>query len=88
MQKKEIKGLNEYLYYEKAKNGLEIYLWQNPNSHNTYASINVKYGSLIVDWLSSALLLDTYSISVITTVFAEFIVASPSSNKSISDIWA
>ena len=45
MQKKEIKGTNEFLYYEKAKNGLSIFLWQNKNCHNTYAAINVNYGS-------------------------------------------
>ena len=31
MQKKAIKGTNEFLYYEKAKNGLSIFLWQNKN---------------------------------------------------------
>lgn len=45
MQKREIKGTGEYLYYEKAKNGLSIFLWQNKNCHNTYAAVNVNYGS-------------------------------------------
>lgn len=45
MQKHTIDKMNETIYYEKAPNGLEIYVWQNKNVHNTFAALNVNYGS-------------------------------------------
>ena len=45
---KEIKltKLDEVIYYDKAKNGLEIYMLVNERVNNYYATLNVRYGSI------------------------------------------
>lgn len=46
MEKINIKGLNEDIYYEKLSNGLEVFLYTNPNIHNNYVTFTTKYGSI------------------------------------------
>ena len=46
MKKIKIKGTKENLYYEKLKNGLEIYIIPNNNQKNFYITYNVKFGSI------------------------------------------
>ena len=46
MKKITINKINEDIYYEKLDNGLDIYLYTNPNIHNNYATFTTKYGSV------------------------------------------
>jgi len=46
MEKIKIKGLDEYIYYEKLDNGLEIYLYTKDTIHNNYVTFTTKYGSV------------------------------------------
>ena len=46
MKKIKISGTKEELYFEKLKNGLEIYLVPNTNQKNYYITYNVKFGSI------------------------------------------
>ncbi|MDD3048967.1 MAG: pitrilysin family protein [Bacilli bacterium] len=45
MNKLEINGVNEFLYYEKLDNGLEIYMIPKKDINNTYVSFATRYGS-------------------------------------------
>ena len=46
MKKITIKHVNEDIYYEKLNNGLNVYLYDNKNMHNNYATFTTKYGSI------------------------------------------
>ncbi len=46
MEKIKIKDIEEYVYYEKLDNGLEVYLYTKDNVHNNYVTFTTKYGSV------------------------------------------
>lgn len=46
MKKIKIKGIDEFVYYEKLDNGLEVYLYTNDNVRNNYVTFTTKYGSI------------------------------------------
>lgn len=46
MEKIKIKDIEEYVYYEKLDNGLEVYLYTKDNVHNNYVTFTTKYGSI------------------------------------------
>lgn len=46
MKKIRIKDIDEYVYYEKLDNGLEVYLYTKENVHNNYVTFTTKYGSV------------------------------------------
>lgn len=46
MEKIKIKDIEEYIYYEKLDNGLEVYLYTKDNIHNNYVTFTTKYGSV------------------------------------------
>lgn len=46
MEKIKIKDIEEYIYYEKLDNGLEVYLYTKDNVHNNYVTFTTKYGSI------------------------------------------
>lgn len=46
MKKIRIKDIDEFVYYEKMKNGLEVYLYTKDNVHNNYVTFTTKYGSV------------------------------------------
>ena len=46
MEKIKIKDIEEYVYYEKLENGLEVYLYTKNNVHNNYVTFTTKYGSI------------------------------------------
>lgn len=45
MQKIKIKGVEEYIYYEKLTNGLEVYLYNKEDFNTNYVTFTTKYGS-------------------------------------------
>ena len=45
MKKIKISKTNEYLYYKKINNGLEIFVLPNNNQKNFYITFNTKFGS-------------------------------------------
>ena len=53
MIKKEIKGLDVNIYYEKLNNGLDIYLVPYSNRNNYYIEYAVKYGACINEFISN-----------------------------------
>ena len=53
MIKKELKGLDLNVYYEKLNNGLEIFLVPFLNRKNYYIEYGVKYGAKINEFESS-----------------------------------
>ena len=46
MKKIKIKDIDEFVYYEKLDNGLEVYLYTKDNVHNNYVTFTTKYGSV------------------------------------------
>lgn len=46
MNKKELKGLDLQLFYEKLDNGLEVYIVPFKNVNNNYVTFSTKYGSV------------------------------------------
>lgn len=46
MNKKELKGLDLELFYEKLDNGLEVYIVPFKNVNNNYVTFTTKYGSV------------------------------------------
>lgn len=46
MEKIKIKDIDEYIYYEKLDNGLEVYLYTRDTIHNNYVTFTTKYGSV------------------------------------------
>lgn len=46
MEKIEIKGIDEIIYYTTSKCGLPIYIWKNEYAKSFYLSLNVHYGSI------------------------------------------
>ena len=46
MKKIELKHINETIYYEKLKNGLDIYLYPKKSCHNNYVTFTTKFGSI------------------------------------------
>ena len=50
MDKIEIKGTNEIIYYEELKNGLKVYLEPNYNVQNFYITFNTHFGSMYTDF--------------------------------------
>ena len=46
MEKIKIKDIDEYIYYEKLDNGLEVYLYTKDTIHNNYVTFSTKYGSV------------------------------------------
>ena len=53
MIKKEIKGVDVSLFYEKLENGLEVFLIPYSNRKNYYIEYGVKYGAKTVDFISA-----------------------------------
>jgi predicted Zn-dependent peptidase len=50
MNKVKILGAKENLFYEKLKNGLEIYMVPNSNVKNFYLTLNTKFGSIYTNF--------------------------------------
>lgn len=46
MEKIKIKDIEEYIYYEKLDNGLEVYMYTKDTIHNNYVTFTTKYGSV------------------------------------------
>lgn len=46
MEKIKIKDIDEYIYYEKLENGLEVYLYTKDTIHNNYVTFSTKYGAV------------------------------------------
>lgn len=46
MEKIKVKDIEEYIYYEKLNNGLEVYLYTKDTVHNNYVTFTTKYGSV------------------------------------------
>ena len=46
MEKINIEGLKETIYYEKLPSGLDVYLWKNEKVNSFFASLNVNFGSI------------------------------------------
>lgn len=46
MEKIKLKDIEEFIYYEKLDNGLEVYLYPKDNVHSSYATFTTKYGSI------------------------------------------
>ena len=46
MNKIELEGLNEHVYYEKIDNGLEVYILKKEDFHSSTAYFITKYGAL------------------------------------------
>lgn len=51
MKKIKIKDIEEYIYYEKLDNGLEVYLYTKDNVHNNYVTFTTKYGSVYNEFI-------------------------------------
>lgn len=51
MEKIKIKDIEEYIYYEKLDNGLEVYLYTKDNVHNNYVTFSTKYGSIYNEFI-------------------------------------
>ena len=51
MEKIKIKDIEEYVYYEKLDNGLEVYLYTKDNVHNNYVTFTTKYGSVFNEFV-------------------------------------
>lgn len=45
MKKIKINNLDEYIYYEKLENGLEVYLYNKEDIHSNYVTFTTRYGS-------------------------------------------
>ena len=41
MEKIKIKDIDEYVYYEKLSNGLDVYLYTKDTVHNNYVTFNI-----------------------------------------------
>lgn len=52
MNKIELKGVDEILYYEELKNGLKVYLLPNYNVKNFYVTFNTHFGSMYTEFKS------------------------------------
>lgn len=50
MEKIEIQGINETIYFTTAKCGLPIYVWKQEYAKSFYLSLNVRYGSIHTDF--------------------------------------
>lgn len=46
MKEIKINKIDEVVYYSKLDNGLDVYLYTNPNIHNNYVTFTTKYGSI------------------------------------------
>ena len=46
MKEIRIKKIDEVIYYEKLKNGLDVYLYTKDNFHNNYVTYTTRYGSV------------------------------------------
>lgn len=46
MERYEIKGTDEVVYYEKLDNGLSVYMLENNHINSFYITLSVKYGSI------------------------------------------
>ena len=46
MKKINLKQINETIYYEKLKNGLDVYLYPKKDYHNNYVTFTTKFGSI------------------------------------------
>lgn len=51
MEKIKIKDIDEYIYYEKLDNGLEVYLYTKDSIHNNYVTFTTKYGSVFNEFI-------------------------------------
>lgn len=51
MEKIKIKDIEEYVYYEKLDNGLEVYLYTKDTVHNNYVTFTTKYGSIYNEFI-------------------------------------
>lgn len=52
MNKFELVGIDQDVYFEKLKNGLEVYILPFENKNNYFVSYFTKFGSLILDFYS------------------------------------
>ena len=81
MNKIELEGLNEHVYYEKIDNGLEVYLYKTDKTKNFYITISVKYGARITKYKKGNKVVDVIPGSA---HFLEHKVMALSENKEIS----
>lgn len=51
MEKIKLKDIDEYIYYEKLDNGLEVYLYNKDNVHSNYVTFTTKYGSVYNEFI-------------------------------------
>ena len=50
MKKIAIKKANEVIYYDRLKNGLDVYMWPSKYGEDIHMSLTVKYGSIHTDF--------------------------------------
>lgn len=53
MKKIKLKDIEEFVYYEKLDNGLEIVLYTKDNIYNNYVTFTTKYGSIYNEFVPS-----------------------------------
>ncbi len=53
MKKKQLNGLDLNVYFDKLKNGLEVYIVPFNNVNNTYATYSTRYGGIHNDFVPS-----------------------------------
>ena len=51
MKKISLAGINEEIYYEKLKNGLDIYLYSKEGCTNNYVTFTTKFGSIYNEFI-------------------------------------
>ena len=51
MKEIRLKKVNEVIYYEKLRNGLDVYLYNKDNFHNNYVTYTTKYGSVYNEFI-------------------------------------
>ena len=51
MEKIKIKDIDEYVYYEKLSNGLDVYLYTKDTANNNYVTFTTKYGSVFNEFV-------------------------------------
>lgn len=51
MKKIKLKDIDEFVYYEKLDNGLEVYLYSKDTVHSSYVTFTTKYGSVYNEFI-------------------------------------
>ena len=52
MKKIKLNNIDEYVYYERLENGLDVYLYQKEECTNNYVTFTTKFGSINNEFVS------------------------------------